>query len=259
MRLHNGTATLGMLVVLFAAAGTARAQPGGDCGALANLKIEDTNLLSAAIVPAGGGLPEYCRVLGYVRPAINFEVRMPTREWNGKLYMAGCGGFCGSLDSDNDGFANAMNYGLGRNYAAATMDSGHWGASVLDGRWAYNNRVAENDYGWRAVTETARVAKALVKTYYGVEQKRAYFAGCSNGGRMANMEARKFPNDFDGIISGAPSLDQTGLLATFTTWLVQANTRADGQGHPSKAEGRSYPGQGLRGVRRQGRVEGWAD
>jgi hypothetical protein len=92
MRLCNGTATLGMLIVLFAAAGTVRAQPGGDCGALANLKIEDTNLLSAAIVPAGSRLPEYCRVLGYVRPAINFEVRMPTREWNGKVYMAGCGG-----------------------------------------------------------------------------------------------------------------------------------------------------------------------
>ena len=228
MRLHNGIATLGMLVVLFAAAGTASAQPGGDCGALANLKIEGTNLLSAAIVPAGGGLPEYCRVLGYVRPAINFEVRMPTREWNGKFYMAGCGGFCGTLDSDDDGFANAMNYGLKRNYAAATMDSGHWGASGIDGRWAYNNRVAENDWGWRAVTETARVAKALVKTYYGAEQKKAYFAGCSTGGRMANMEARKFPNDFDGIISGAPALDQTGL-ATFQAWLVQANTGPDGR------------------------------
>jgi feruloyl esterase len=217
-----------MLVVLLAAA-CARAQPGGDCGALANLKIEDTNLLSAAIVPAAGGLPEYCRVLGYVRPAITFEVRMPTREWNGKLYMAGCGGFCGTLDSDNDGFANAMNYGLKRHYAAATMDSGHWGASDGDGRWAYNNRVAENDFGWRAVTETARVAKALVKTYYGAEQRKAYFAGCSTGGRMANMEARKFPNDFVDIISGAPVLDQTGLLATFFAWLVQANTGPDGR------------------------------
>ena len=67
MRLCNGAATLGMLVVIFAAAGTACAQPGGDCGALANLKIEDTNLLSAAVVPAGGGLPEYCRVLGWPR------------------------------------------------------------------------------------------------------------------------------------------------------------------------------------------------
>jgi tannase/feruloyl esterase len=52
----------------------------------------------------------------------------------------------------------------------------------------------KDDFGWRAVTETARVAKALVKTYYGAEQKKAYFAGCSTGGRMANMEARKFRN-----------------------------------------------------------------
>jgi feruloyl esterase len=227
MTLRIETAALGMLFALFAAAGATRAQPGGDCGALANLKIENTNLLSATIVPAGGELPEYCRVLGYVRPAINFEVRMPTRDWNGKFYMAGCGGFCGSLDSDEDGFANSMNYGLKRNYAAATMDSGHWGASAIDGRWAYNNRVAENDWGWRAVTETARVGKALVKTYYGAEQKKAYFAGCSTGGRMANMEARKFPNDFDGIISGAPTLDATGL-ATFQAWLAQANTGPDG-------------------------------
>ena len=233
MRLHNRTAILGMLILICSAAVTTRAQPGGECSSLANLKIEDTNLLSAAIVPAGGGLPEYCRVLGYVRPAINFELRMPTREWNGKLYMAGCGGFCGSVDTDNDGFANAINYGLARNYAAVTMDSGHWGMSVFDGRWAYNNRVAENDFGWRAVTETARVAKALVKTHYGTEQKKAYFAGCSTGGRMANMEARKFPNDFDGIISGAPAFNQTGL-ATFQTWLVQANTGPDGNDVLSK-------------------------
>ena len=69
-----------------------------DCAGLANLKINNTNLLSAAEVAASGDLPAYCRVLGYVRPAINFEVRLPLREWNGKFYMAGCGGCCGSLD-----------------------------------------------------------------------------------------------------------------------------------------------------------------
>lgn len=51
------------------------------CRALADLRIEDTNLLSAAVVPAGDELPEYCRVLGYVRPAINFEIRLPTSGW----------------------------------------------------------------------------------------------------------------------------------------------------------------------------------
>lgn len=65
--------------------------------------------------------------------AINFEVRLPTRDWNGKFYMAGCGGFCGRLDSDLPGLTNAMNHGLRRGYAAATMDSGHWGAHRADG------------------------------------------------------------------------------------------------------------------------------
>ena len=64
-----------------------------DCASLANLKIENTNLLSATEVPANGDLPAYCRVLGYVRPAINFEIRLPSQNWNGKFYMAGCGAF----------------------------------------------------------------------------------------------------------------------------------------------------------------------
>jgi feruloyl esterase len=43
--------------------------------------------------------------------------------------------------------------------------------------------------------------------------ERAYFEGCSNGGRMAYMEATRFPEDFDGIIAGAPFLDMRTLLA----------------------------------------------
>ncbi|MDR8393532.1 tannase/feruloyl esterase family alpha/beta hydrolase [Aliifodinibius sp. S!AR15-10] len=71
------------------------------CQSLADLRIEDTKLLSATVVPASGDLPEYCRVLGYVRPAINFEIRLPTTSWNGKFFMAGCGAFCGKLESNS--------------------------------------------------------------------------------------------------------------------------------------------------------------
>ncbi|KAA5614214.1 tannase/feruloyl esterase family alpha/beta hydrolase [Rhodovastum atsumiense] len=180
-------------------------------------------------MPASGDLPAYCRVLGYVRPAINFELRLPIEGWNGKFYMVGCGAFCGMLESDRPGFTNAMNFGLRRRYAAATMDSGHWGANSGDGRWAFANPVAEADWAWRAVTETARVGRAMVKAYYGTEQKHAYFAGCSTGGRMAGVEASRFPADFDGIVMGAPALDYTGLVATFFAWLVQANTGEDGK------------------------------
>jgi len=216
----------------FAAVVAAIVMPAGvaatECASLAALRIEDANLLSSTVVPAREGLPEHCRVLGVIRPAISFEVRLPTRDWNGKFYMAGCGGFCGRLDSDLPGFANAMNHGLRRGYAAATMDGGHWGASRVDGRWAWNNRLAENDWGWRAVTETARVAKFLLAAYYGKPQEKSYFAGCSTGGRMGLMEAQRFPADFDGIIAGAPALDYTGLVAAHFAWVTQANTRPDG-------------------------------
>jgi feruloyl esterase len=213
----------------FAGSALAQDDAGARCATLADMKIEQTNLLSASVVAAGEGLPAYCRVLGYVRPAVNFEIRLPLEGWNQKFYMAGCGGFCGTLDSDRKGFINAINYALKRNYAVSTMDSGHWGANVLDGRWARDNPVAEADWGWRAVKETTRVSKTVVGAYYGRDPGRSYFQGCSTGGRMANMAALRQPKDFDGIISGAPALDYTGLVATSFAWLVQANTGPDGK------------------------------
>jgi feruloyl esterase len=59
----------------------AGAQAASDCATLEDLRVEDTNLLSSTVVPAADDLPEYCRVQGYVRPAINFEIRLPTTTW----------------------------------------------------------------------------------------------------------------------------------------------------------------------------------
>jgi len=224
-----GSAILILVALIGVAFGASAAHAAQDCASLANLKVENTNLLSATEGPTTGDLPAYCRVLGFVRPAINFEVRLPLQGWNRKFYMVGCGGFCGTLDTDRPGFTNAANFGLRRNYAVVAMDSGHWGTSAVDGRWAMNNPVAQMDWGQRAVTETARVAKTILRTYYGTEQKKSYFVGCSTGGRMGIMEALRFPTDFDGIISGAPALDYTGLVATSFAWATQANTGPDGQ------------------------------
>jgi feruloyl esterase len=197
------------------------------CDVLLARNVDDAQVLSSIAVEARGGLPAHCRVRGVIVPAINFELRLPIEDWNGKFYMAGCGGFCGRLDIERDGFTNSMNHGLARGYAAATMDGGHWGSATTDGRWALNDRIGETDWAWRAVTETARVAKALLQAYYGRPQSHAYFAGCSTGGRMALMEAQRFPADFDGIIAGAPALDYTGLVATHFAWVTQANQRDD--------------------------------
>jgi feruloyl esterase len=168
-------------------------------------------------------------VLGYARSAINFEIRLPIYGWNGKFYQVGCGGFCGSLNSAAPGFANAMNFGLRRNYAVSTSDSGHWGSRPRDARWAVNNSVAVMDWAQRSVPETARITKIILKAFYGTEQKKSYFAGCSTGGRMAAMEALRYPKDFDGIISGAPALDAVGLNANLFGRASQVNSGPDGK------------------------------
>ena len=205
------------------------AQTPGDCGTLEDLKIEDTNLLSSTVVPAADDLPEYCRVLGYVRPAINFEIRLPTKDWNGKFYMAGCGAWCGKVEADRPGFTNAANHGLRRNYA--TVDDG-WRALGGDPLGCHaglhvKDPIARFDFAQRAVTETARVSKEVIAAYYGKAPEKSYFAGCSTGGRQANMEAWKYPEDFDGIISGCPWL-YAWQGTTAWAWNVKANMGPDG-------------------------------
>jgi len=86
--------------------------------------------------------------------------------------------------------------------------------------------VAKFDWGQRAVTVTARVSKAVIESYYSKAPSKSYFNGCSTGGRMAHMEAWHYPEDFDGIISGAPAVDYTGLVATYFAWVTQANSLA---------------------------------
>jgi hypothetical protein len=217
-----------VLILAFSAGGWASTKEDG-MNRVRELRLDSVEILSTAIVAAQADLPEYCRVTGYVRPAIHFEVRLPTATWNEKFYMAGCGGFCGKVEADRPGFTNAPNYGLKRNYAVAVTDSGHWGFPFFDGKWAYYNKQGEIDWAYRAIHEVVQASKKIIEAYHGKAPKFSYFAGCSNGGRQAVMEALKFPEDFNGVISGAPSLYQTGLAGILFSWVVQANRDPNGK------------------------------
>jgi Tannase and feruloyl esterase len=55
-------------------------------------------------------------------------------------------------------------------------------------------------------------AKRIAQAYYDAAAKRSYFEGCSTGGRQGLISAQRFPDDFDGIVVGAPVLNFSGTM-----------------------------------------------
>src|SRR4029077_7842447 len=157
-------------------------------------------------------LPAFCRVLAEAKPTsdsdIKLEVRLPVSGWNGKLQGIGVGGFAGSIDHAQ--LAISVKAG----YTATATDTGHTG-SPIDAGWAMGYPEKIIDYGHRGINEMTRVAKTVIAAYYSKPPQRSYFAGCSGGGREALMEAQRYPEDYDGILAGAPANYFTALLATF--------------------------------------------
>jgi feruloyl esterase len=145
-------------------------------------------------------IPAHCRVLLVLKPSsdslINMELWLPTQNWNGKFMGVGNGGFAGSLQGRTGDMPQALRLG----YATAGTDTGH---QEQGGAWAIGHPEKMIDFGYRATHEMTLKGKQLVKAFYDQNPKYSYFKGCSTGGRMALMEAQRYPNDYDGIIAGS--------------------------------------------------------
>jgi hypothetical protein len=203
---------------------------GANCEDLHALKLPQTTITESVRVPRESfkdpkepwpaeELPERCQVKGVIRPTpdseIKFEIWMPTAAWNHKLQGTGNGGFGGALN-----YQGGLVQSLQRGYAGVTTDTGHTGKAE-DASWAIGHSEKIVDFAHRALHLTTVNAKSIVKAFYGEAPKRAYFASCSNGGRQALMEAQRYPQDYDGIIAGAPANDWTSLMLDFV-WNQQA-------------------------------------
>jgi feruloyl esterase len=158
-------------------------------------------------------VPPHCEVAGVARPTSDSEIDFllwlpPTSTWNGKYMQFGNGGWAGTIQP----VVLARPLALG--YAISATDDGHRSTGMMpDASFAIGHPEKLIDFGYRAVHETVLASKAILRKYYGKPDGHDYFVGCSDGGREALMEAQRYPEDFDGILAGAPANHWTHLLA----------------------------------------------
>ncbi len=193
----------------------------GDCAdltakiaGLANTSITAVNKIAAGTLNLGSQgfpVPEHCQVTGQMHQrtgidgksyAIGFEMRLP-KNWNGRFFHQGNGGTDGSVFLAIGGFTyggGPLTNALHQGFAVLSSDAGHSGPASDFGI----DPQARLDYGYQAVGKLTPMAKSLIRAAYGKGPDRSYFAGCSNGGRHAMVAATRYPNDYDGILAGAP-------------------------------------------------------
>lgn len=148
--------------------------------------------------------------------AITAEAWLPT-EWNGRFLALGNGGLGGckprilrpheNPDSSFQFFHHigidysSLTYGTRQHFASVASNNGHDGNSGKD----FLNPEVLNDFTSRSIHVETVVGKQLVEHHYGRPHRNSYYLGCSTGGRQGTYAALHYPDDFDGIIAGAPA------------------------------------------------------
>ena len=191
---------------------TANISPKTPCAALIALTGYEFSIVSAVSVPESAEAPVHCRVSGLIPPEIRFEVSLPS-PWNGRLYMFGNGGYAGEA-LDAPARVASTRRALSRGFATAQNNTGHDASREPLGSFASDPQKFV-DYAFRAVHVTAVTAKRILQAYYDGALRHSYFDGCSTGGRQGLISAQRFPDDFDGIVVGAPVLDFAGTMISY--------------------------------------------
>jgi tannase/feruloyl esterase len=204
-----------------------------DCAALATdpdfvtIRGNPTAIASATVVPASSSNPEYCDVKGMIAPQTHFEMYLPTKSWQGRYLQNGCGGYCGQVSKQSFPTCDAT---LGGDFAMATDDEGHTTSGGLGGAglFAFNSHKLRKLYGYESEQSLYVVARSIITAFYGQAPHTSYYDGCSDGGREAMEMAERYPDDFNGIIAGAPEIIAGPLNAENQTWDYKVNTDANG-------------------------------
>lgn len=233
---------------------------GSGCEDMVKFKMDGQNLVinKAAIIPEGkmkagpmgppayaGLLPAYCRVDGELdkrvghegKPyAIGFAVAMP-ENWNGRFMFQGGGGMNGNV-ADPIGNHGGGPPALARGFAVITSDTGHKsGGGAFDTSFMADQEAYMN-FLYKAIGRVSVVGKEIVKEYYSKQIDYSYYVGCSTGGREGMVMSQRYPDYYDGIVSGAPAM-RTNYSNLGTKWMqVSLNQAAplDENGSPVSEE-----------------------
>ncbi|HSG90633.1 MAG TPA: tannase/feruloyl esterase family alpha/beta hydrolase, partial [Pseudomonadales bacterium] len=157
------------------------------------LELPDVTVLRAGDRTTAAGTA-YCHARGIGPRAIAWHVALPA-AWNGRLVYLGDGGQDGDLDD--------APFLIDAGYAFVNSNMGH-DDGVEGQAFGLDDPDSEFDFAWRAQHHALTAAKRIVAAHYGRPQHHAYHFGCSTGGRQGLLAAQILPDDYDGIVAGAP-------------------------------------------------------
>lgn len=196
-------------------------EPVCSCESLTNFTLANTKIESAVVDATNNA----CRVTALVsHPSaegdqVKVWIALPLTHWNGRFRGNGGGGYVGGSPASLPGSVR-------QGYASGATDTGHDGGSgkfALDEKGRLNWHTIQ-DNAYLGIHEMTVVGKALTKAFYGKAPRYSYFNGSSTGGRQGLMEAQRFPEDYDGIISGCPAINwQRFIPAILWPQVVMAN------------------------------------
>jgi len=212
-----------------------RAKTNASCDALGSLRLPDTRIVSATVVPAKPatstaageslGHRSFCRIVARVQSEeesdIGVEIWLPMEGWTGVFHGNGNGGFAGTFATGYSGMVD----GLRRGFATATTDTGTAPATPLEGDALIGKPRKWRDWARLSTNVMTDTGKAITKAFYGRNATRAYYTGCSTGGQQGLIEALYYPEDYDGILVGAPVMNRTwGHAAVLWNFLASHRT-----------------------------------
>ncbi|KAJ5537318.1 hypothetical protein N7513_010504 [Penicillium frequentans] len=150
---------------------------------------------------------DLCRVAMAVNTSSSSQITLEAwfpREYTGRFLSTGNGGLSGCIQYYDLAYTAQMGF------ATVGANNGHNGTS---GKPFYHHPEVLKDFAYRSLHTGVVIGKELTDIFYDEGFNKSYYLGCSTGGREGWKSIQKYPNDFDGVVAGAPAINFVNLIS----------------------------------------------